>query len=62
MSYTTEVRADQKWQRSNKFSPLRYLNELCFKALTLALVGRHGAHVPSLSEVPSDLPHRNKRP
>jgi len=60
MSYATEVRTDQNWQRSNKFSPLGYLQELCFKALTLALVGRQGAHMPSFSEVPSD-PRRRTR-
>jgi len=60
MSYATEVRTDQNWQRSNKFSLLGFLQELCFKALTLALVGRQGAHMPSFSEVPSG-PRRRTR-
>ena len=48
MIYTTESKADQNWQRGNKFSPFGHLKELCLKALTLALVGR------SVSEVPGD--------
>jgi hypothetical protein len=59
MSYTAETKADQNWQRSNKFFPFGYLKELCLKALTLALVGRS---VPRLSEVPSDSHHRNTQP
>lgn len=58
MRYGMNAQADQNWQRGNKFSPLGYLTELCFKLLTLALVGRQGAHVPSLSEVPSEPPRR----
>lgn len=62
MSYVTKTQTDQNWQRSNKFSPLESLKELCLKALTLALVGRQGAHIPSLSVVSSDPPDRKRRP
>lgn len=67
MSYTPEVQADQNGQRSNKFSPFRYLKELCFQALYLALVGRQGPSpqavpIPKVSEVPSDPSHRDLLP
>jgi hypothetical protein len=62
MIYTTESKADQNWQRGNKFSTFGHLRELCLKALTLALVGRQGAHMPSLSEVSSDPLRRSRRP
>ncbi len=58
MIYTTESKADQNWQRGNKFSPLGHLKELCLKGLTLALVGRS---VPQLSEIPSDSCHPDTR-
>jgi hypothetical protein len=66
MSYRAEEQTDQNWQGSNKFSPFGYLKYLCFKALYLALVGRHpnaapAMSIPILSETPGDPPRRVAR-
>ncbi len=66
MSYRIEEQIDQNWQGSDKLSPFGYLKYLCFKALYLALVGRHPNHAPAMSvpirsEIPGDPTRRVAR-